>query len=170
MERNICCWVPLDEVVQVGNQPILNGIFGVGKGTFLESGDEVLRLIMNLKPSNSVLKQIHGATDDLPSVCQYLSVVLKKSEQLELFQSDMSSAFYLFRLPSSWARFLSFNIGFRGDEIGLASGQQFQLGCQVIPMGWDQRMQEVADRLTRLGKLPLSHQVRRLRSSPTMDC
>ena len=175
VERNICCWVPLDEVVQVGNQPILNGLFGVGKGTFLESGDEVLRLIMNLKPSNSVLKQIHGATDDLPSVCQYLSVVLQKSEQLELFQSDMSSAFYLFRLPSSWARFLSFNIGFRGDEIGLASGQQFQLGCQAIPMGWGSAvaiMQEVADRLTRLGKLPLTHQVRRSAPLPLwiVDC
>ena len=73
---------------------------------------------MNLIPCNSCFTHAQGGTSDLPSVTQYLSLVLSGDEQLSLFQSDMTSAFYLFRIPSSWHRMMTFNIRFSGDLIG----------------------------------------------------
>ena len=165
VERNICDWVPSGDVLEVQSTKVLNGMFGVGKGSFLpDGGGEVLRLIMNLRPSNSVFRQLQGATGDLPSITQYLSLLVGSNEEVALFQSDMSSAFYLFKIPSVWSRFLAFNICFKGFEIGRHSSDLFYLGCSVIPMGWSSAvsiMQEIATRLTTLGRLPRSHQVRR---------
>ena len=169
VSRYICCWVPRDDAVKIGNQVVLNGLFAAGKGSFLESGGEVQRLIMNLKPSNAVLKQLHGSTGDLPSICQYLSVVLGNDEMLEMSQSDMSCAFYLFRLPPVWGKILAFNVGFDGEQLGLQKGVQFQLACCVIPMGSGPAvaiMQEIADRLTSIGRLPRTHQVCRTAPLP----
>ena len=165
VERNICVWVPEAEVLQVGSERVLNGLFAVGKGTHLQNGrGEVQRLIMNLKPSNSVFHQVQGSTGDLPAITQYLSMVISGSEQVALFQSDMSSAFYLFRIPDVWSRYLSFNICFKGSDIGRHGDDLFYLGCCVIPMGWSSAvsvMQEIAERLSVLGRLPREHQVRR---------
>eukprot|EP00435_Cladocopium_sp_Y103_P066273 s1586_g28.t1 len=164
VERRICTWVRDDTVLTVNNQQILNGMFAVGKNTFLDSGAEVQRTIMNLVPTNSVFRQAQGATGDLPSICQYLSLVLHNNEALAFYQSDMSSAFYLFRVPSVWSRMMAFNISFPGEAIGLQAGVVYRPACAVIPMGWHSAvsvMQEIADRLTVLARLPASHQVKR---------
>ena len=164
VERRICTWVADQDVLVVNGQQVLNGMFAVGKGSFLDSGEEVQRTIMNLVPSNACFKQLEGATSDLPSICQYLSLVLNGDETLRFFQSDMSSAFYLFRIPPGWSRMLSFNVCFSGESLGLQAGVWYRPGCAVIPMGWHSAvavMQEVADRLTTIGRLPSSHKVRR---------
>jgi hypothetical protein len=105
VERRICAWVADDEVL----------MFAVGKGTILDNGMELQRTIMNLVPSNACFRQLEGATKDLPSICQYLSLVLGDQEQLSFYQSDMSSAFYLFKIPAAWSRMLAFNIRFCGE-------------------------------------------------------
>ena len=91
---------------------------------------------MNLIPCNSCFAHAQGGTSDLPSVTQYLSLVLSGDEQLSLFQSDMTSAFYLFRIPSSWHRMMTFNIRFSGDLIGGSADTWYRPCCAVIPMGW----------------------------------
>ena len=162
--RKVCCWVEAEEVLKIGNCRVLNGLFGVGKGKFLPDGREIQRVIMNLIPSNSVLEQARGSMSGLPSITQYLSLVLDHDEEVRLFQSDMSSAFYLFALPPQWSRFLCFNLRFDGADIGMTPGQYFYLGCGVIPMGWSSAvsiMQEIADRLTVIGRLPDDRKVRR---------
>ena len=165
VERKICTWVLDDDVLEVSGQKVLNGLFAVGKGSFVENSDiELQRTIMNLIPTNSVFKQSHGGTNDLPNICQYLSLVLHGDECLRYFQSDMSSAFYLFRIPLCWSRMMAFNISFKGEELGLQKGLVYRPGCAVIPMGWGSAvsvMQELADRLTVLARLPAQHQVRR---------
>eukprot|EP00438_Fugacium_kawagutii_P036840 Skav204450 [mRNA] locus=scaffold1298:250701:254168:+ [translate_table: standard] len=169
VERQICSWIPRDDVLEVRNTKILNGLFAVGKGTFQESGKEVQRLIMNLVPTNGIFRQLQGSTRDLPSISQYLGLVLDGSEQVQFFQSDMSAAFYLFKIPSAWGKAMAFNIGFDGKLLGLAEGVMFQLCCNVVPMGWGSSvaiMQEIADRLTVVGRLPRSHQVRRTSPLP----
>ena len=164
VERNVCVWVPDSEVLKIDGCRVLNGLFGVGKGKFLEDGREIQRVIMNLIPSNSVMAQAKGATSGLPSITQYLSMVLDGNEEIQLFQSDMSSAFYLFAIPRSWSPYLCFNLQMEGREIGMNPSKKYFLGCRVIPMGWSSAvsiMQEIADRLTTIGRLPEDHKVRR---------
>ena len=171
-ERRICTWVRTEDVLMVQNEKVLNGMFAVGKGSSLPGGGEIQRLIMNLIPTNAVFKQAQGATDDLPAISQYLSVVLYGEEQIRLFQSDMSSAFYLFAIPPAWSKMMCFNICFKGSELGLHEDPcgVYHPACAVIPMGWGSAvsiMQEIADRLTSIGKLPPSHQVRRTAPLPS---
>ena len=169
VDRKICNWVRDDEVLVVNGQQVLNGMFAVGKGAFLSSGKEVQRIIMNLIPTNSVFVHSQGGTHDLPSITQYLSLHLHGDEQLSFFQSDMTSAFYLFRLPRVWERMMAFNVVFMGEEIGLEKGVRYRPGCSVIPMGWASAvsiMQELAERLTVLARLPVEHRVRRTSPLP----
>ncbi len=110
VERGICDWIPFEEVITYRNQKVLNGLFAVGKGKFLEDGREIQRCIMNLIPSNSVLCKLEGAVSRLPSICQWMSITLEDDEELVFYLSDMSSAFYLFFLPEQWKPFLAFNV------------------------------------------------------------
>lgn len=164
VSRGVCVWVHEDEVLRVGSTRVLNGLFGVGKGKFLPDGREIQRVIMNLIPSNSVMTQAKGSTSGLPSITQYLSLVLDREESVLLFQSDMSSAFYLFAIPPAWSPYLCFNISMKGEQIGKSPGSIYYLACGVIPMGWSSAvsiMQEIADRLAVIGRLPEDHQVKR---------
>eukprot|EP00438_Fugacium_kawagutii_P023262 Skav224627 [mRNA] locus=scaffold1903:51756:62319:+ [translate_table: standard] len=169
VERKICVWTPREDILRINNQLVLNGMFAVGKGRFQDDGGETQRLIMNLVPTNRVCRHAQGATADLPGITQYLSLVLDGSDKVMFYQSDMSAAFYLFRIPHAWTRVMSFNISFRGDEIGLGSTGYYHLSCAVIPMGWESSvsiMQEIADRLTVLGSLPDTHKIRRTAPLP----
>eukprot|EP00438_Fugacium_kawagutii_P027135 Skav225198 [mRNA] locus=scaffold3065:268759:273280:+ [translate_table: standard] len=169
VERRICVWVPREEILTVDRKLVLNGMFAVGKGSYLDSGEETQRLIMNLVPVNSVLRQAQGSVADLPGITQYLSLVLEGSDQVSFYQSDMSAAFYLFRIPPCWNRYMAFNISFSGEELGFGGDTMYHLGCGVIPMGWGSSvsiMQEIAQRLATIGRLPSSHQVRRTSPLP----
>ena len=144
-------------------------MFAVGKGSYLQSGAEVQRIIMNLIPSNAVFKHAQGGTADLPSITQYLSLVLKNDEKMVYFQSDMTSAFYLFRIPECWHPMMAFNIGFTGSQLGFREQGLFRPCCNVIPMGWASAvsvMHEIAERLTTIGRPPSSHRVRRTAPLP----
>ena len=77
VSRRICTWVHCDDVLKVNGRKVLNGLFGVGKQTFLPSGEEIQRVIMNLIPSNSVFMQLGGAVADLPGITQFLSLSLE---------------------------------------------------------------------------------------------
>lgn len=87
VERNVWRWVADDEVLVVNGQQVFKGMFAAGKGSFLENGAEVQRTIMNLIPSNSVLKQAEGGTSDLPAICQYPSLLVQNDERI-IFLSE----------------------------------------------------------------------------------
>ena len=169
VDRKICSWIRDDAVLRVGSQQVLSGMFAVGKGSFLADGSEVQRIIMNLIPSNAVFKHAQGGTADLPSITQYLSLVLKSDERVFYFQSDMTSAFYLFRIPICWHPMMAFNIGFTGEQLGFGGSGLFRPCCSVIPMGWASAvsvMQEIAETLTKIGRLPAASRVRRTAPLP----
>ena len=150
-------------------QRVLNGMFGVPKSSSLEDGRPCLRCIMNLIPSNATMVQLEGSVRDLPGVTQYLSISLAEGETIQMFQSDMVSAFYLFRLPEAWHRFLCFNITFDGNEIGKTAGTRFYLSCAVLPMGWTSAvsvMQELSTELLLRGGLDSCRQITRSRPLP----
>ena len=75
---------------------------------------------MNLTGSNATQEQLEGGCLTLLGITSWQSVVLENNERLELFQSDMSSAFYLFRIPKIRQGHLAFNVVVDGDEIGRA--------------------------------------------------
>ena len=176
VKRGIARWLPFEEVAEYRQQKVLSGLFGVGKGKYLPGGREILRLIMNLVPANSILKEIRAGVGRLPHITQWLSTYVGPDEELQLHQSDMSAAFYLFRLPDVWQTYMAFNLIVTADQIGLTNAaptetsRKFALCCRVLPMGWASAvgvMQQVSERLMHIGGLPEERQVVRGRSLPT---
>lgn len=167
VQRGVCSWVPLRHVLRFRGQGVLNGMFGVEKPATIASGKPILRLIMNLVPSNSVLQGYEGAVKGLPQISSWMSITLEEGEQIKIWQSDMQNAFYLFRLPTVWAPYLAFNYKRSGFTVGMDTDEDFVLGCNVLPMGWTNSvalMQEASEEILRLGNLSPSSQI--LRGSP----
>ena len=68
VKRGVCTWIKSEQVVTFKGVRILNVLFGVKKPSLLPDGRPVLRLIMNLKPSNSILRQVRGAVSANESI------------------------------------------------------------------------------------------------------
>lgn len=170
VSRGICFWFPLSRVKRIRGTPVLNGLFGVPKQTLTPEGLPILRVIMNLVPGNSITKQIRGAVRNLPHITAWLSTFIEDGERIQLWQSDMSNAFYLFKIPLEWAPYLSFNVRrWISKKDGSGDEEEMVLACRVLPMGWSSSvgvMQEVSERLLWLGQLPRSSQLVRNRAVP----
>ena len=169
VKRNICTWTKIEDVFHYRGPPVLSGLFGVEKPTALPDGRKVLRLIMNLIPANACMDSIHGAVRHLPSITAWLGLSLGGGEGLALFQSDLTAAFYLFRLPKQWERFLAFNVKVNGAEIDLEPSSTYVLSCAVLPMGWSSSvsiMQEIAEHVALRGGMPSETQLVRGRALP----
>ena len=151
--RGLCMWLPTDALFSPGGTPLVNGLFGVPKAKPVADHPELpqLRLICNLVPSNSYFRVIRGDIDDLPYTLQWNAITLLEDEFLLISQEDMSSAFYLFRLPTSRARYfavgkpirldqLKGNARLRAESLAAAAGFDCsKLGylCLItLPMGW----------------------------------
>eukprot|EP00434_Breviolum_minutum_P022771 symbB.v1.2.020089.t2/scaffold1672.1/size106478/1 len=173
VSRGICGWTEESDVFRFQGERVLNGMFGVPKGTCLEDGRPVLRLIMNLIPSNSVMRQLQGSVQELPGITQYLSVTLEEGESIRFAQSDMTAAFYLFGLEERWMRYLCFNLCVKGSEIGKVPSKEYFLSCKVLPMGWTSAvavMQEISQAMLLSYGMPKELQVKRTRGLPLWLC
>lgn len=164
VERNVCKWIPLSQVLTFRGEKVLNGLFGVEKPARTATGKPILRLIMNLVPSNSVLKNYVGAVKHLPQITSWLNITLETDEQVKVWQSDMSNAFYLFRLPDGWETNLAFNVVRDGSLVGGEKGVDYALSCIVLPMGWTNSvslMQEASENILLWGNLDRDAQISR---------
>ena len=87
-----------------------------------------------------------------------------------MWQSDMSNAFYLFRIPSAWQPYLAFNVIREGNEVnGLSQNTRFCLACRVLPMGWSSSvgvMQEVSENILWHFGLGRDNQIMRRKAVP----
>jgi site-specific DNA-cytosine methylase len=167
--RNVCDWIPLSKVHEINGVKVLNGLFGVAKPVLLDNGQPVLGLIMNLTGSNATQLQMEGGCSGLPSITAWQSAVVGSGEEVKLHQSDMCSAFYLFKLPPQWRPYLAFNVLADGSEFGGISGINYALCCSVIPMGWLNSvgvMQEVSENLLLNQGLRADQQISRGRTVP----
>jgi len=136
-ERGIIEWIDLEEVYADEGGPYLAGMFGVPKaGKFTPCGEPLLRVIMNLKPINRALDIVKGDIGELPMATTWNQLMLDENETIHISQADMSSAFYLFSLPSQWRRFMAFNAPTRGSALGRDAGKVYVPACKVLPMGW----------------------------------
>lgn len=136
VERGICKWYPEKEIHRFRGSYVKYGMFGVVKPGKAVEGRETLRVIMNLIPSNSIHSIIPGSVHRLPTITQWTSI--GPGEKVEVSQADITSAFYLFQLPSAWHRRLAFNIDCLGSELGAGydSKTKYTLCACVLPMGW----------------------------------
>ena len=73
VSRGVCTWIEFEKVVEYRNQKVLNGLFGVRKTATIGDGRPVLRVIMNLVPSNSIMAQFKGAVRNLPMITTWMS-------------------------------------------------------------------------------------------------
>ena len=136
-ERGVITWLPSSSAYGDCRGVYLNGLFGVEKqGKFTSSGLPVLRCIMNLIPSNGLMTIIQGDISLLPSGAGWLPLVLSPGEELAMSQGDMSSAFYLFSMPSVWYPFFCFNFETTAQAVGRAGTAKVRPCCRVLPMGW----------------------------------
>ena len=87
---------------------LLNGLFGVTKHEF-EGDWEIMRVIMNLVPVNAVCRALDSDISTLPSWAGMSPLELVSDEELVVSSEDVRCFFYIFRIPSSWHRFMAFN-------------------------------------------------------------
>ena len=166
VRRGICRWIPENKVAKYRGEKVLNGMFGVPKS-------KLLPLIMNLVPSNSVLRVITGRVSALPSITQWLNVVVEEAETIRIAQSDMACAFYLFAMPECWSSYLAFNRSFSAAELSQVQssdpGERWYLACRVLPMGWSSAvgvMQSIAEDVLLKGGFDPTGQVTKVATLP----
>lgn len=136
-ERGVIDFVKEDEVHSDEGGPYLSGLFGVAKpGKFTEDNKPILRLIMNLIPINRTLGVILGDIAELPSASAWQQLVLVEGDTISISQADMASAFYLFRIPPAWQKYLCFNFKLSRQQAGLSGQGYVYPACRVLPMGW----------------------------------
>lgn len=165
VEHGICEWIPSSEVVVLEGVKVLNGLFGVKKPATLPDGSHVLRVIMNLKATNSAMHQVRGAVEGLPAITAWQAAVLECDQSLHFYQSDISSAFYLFQLPRVWLGYLAFGVSsYPGHVVGMSGSEPYYLACKVLPMGMHSSvslMQEVSEEVLWRAGLVRHAQIRR---------
>ena len=128
---------PVEFLPTVDDEPTLNGIFGVPKaGATLDSGEEVLRLIIDLRATNWMMHQIEGDTGSLTGAATFQRVVVEEGKELLVSGEDLTSAFYLFRLPPAWVNYLVLDKPVERSLLGLEGGGATHVGLCVLPMGW----------------------------------
>eukprot|EP00438_Fugacium_kawagutii_P022658 Skav224882 [mRNA] locus=scaffold1112:251630:257035:+ [translate_table: standard] len=134
LSRGIFARIHEDDVHKVDGCPILNGLFGVSKQEF--SGDyEVMRIIMNLVPANTVIRSIDGDIATLPGWSGMTPLELMPDEDLVVSSEDVRCFFYIFKIPLSWHSVMAFNRPLPPSLAGDRPGKWYPCSA-VLPMGF----------------------------------
>eukprot|EP00435_Cladocopium_sp_Y103_P065369 s173_g27.t1 len=133
----ICKVVPRHALHHVGDTPLLNGLFSVSKNEFSETGVELHRLIMNMVPVNKLCRSLKGDVGTLPTLAGLSAFYLEDTEVAVLSSEDIKCFYYLFKLPTSWHKFMGFAKEVPSDLVP----KEFQdepchLTALVLPMGF----------------------------------
>ena len=136
VRRGLCLVLREPELYHVGSAPLKNGLFAVSKQEF-KGNVEICRLIMNLKPLNSLCLPLEGDTPTLPSVTSMSGLYLQEDELLMLSSEDIKCFFYLFQVPRAWIPFLGFAKECPSSLLPEDFlGEKGFLCAQVLPMGF----------------------------------
>ena len=121
----------------VFGEKALNGAFGVPKaGKTLASGEEVLRLIMDLRATNWMMEQLEADTITLTGAATFQRIIIEDGMELLISGEDLTSPFYLFRLPQVWVDYMVIGAAVPGRRLGLSHDDLVYPGLCVLPMGW----------------------------------
>ena len=134
-ERNLVAPVQTRPTVQ--GVPVLNGAFGVIKPEkFTDSGLPVLRMIIDLRASNTILDQLEGDVWTLTGAASFQKLMVGPNEELLVSGDDLNSAFYLFRLPEKWPNYLALRKPVPWSVFEPGKAGETLVGLRVLPMGW----------------------------------
>jgi len=141
VERGICSTLAESELIVHKGDKLLNGIFGVGKKKWITSPEtgqtvEVLRLIVNMVPSNELQVPMTADTGTLPHFGQWKGLELLPDEILIWSSEDINCAFYVFKIPPAWLPWFALGWPISGRKLGLDTDELRYLALRVIPMGW----------------------------------
>ena len=140
--RRIITFLTDDELVYWRGEALLNGAFGVPK---LEEGQAtfdplrvVLRLIINLRPSNALQNMIVGDMDGLPLFSQWCLCELQEHEMYLYSAEDQRGAFYLYKLAAAWLPWFVLAKAAWAPTLKLldVSAERRWPAMGVIPTGW----------------------------------
>ena len=135
VSKGICGIIGEDEVFRVGDQLLLNGLFGVSKNEW-KDGVEVHRLIMNLIPVNDICRGIEGDVGTLPAWSTLSPMFLLPGEDLVISSEDVKCFFYIFKIPEVWYRYMAFNRPLPPSLCPPGKAQRYFLCSHVLPMGF----------------------------------
>lgn len=140
-DRKLFTFLKKEEILHVGGEPVLNGLFGVPKkgGTGETSP---LRMIINAIPTNSLQRLLAGDIRSLPYFGQWSGIHLEEDERVVVMSElDMTAAFYVFRMEPAWWGYQALSKPVRGS---FAATWRAELGdtdwvypaVTVMMMGW----------------------------------
>ena len=141
MSRGLLTEVPDADIINFADGPLVNGTFGVGKGSWPDGqpqsdDNEVLRWIVNLTASNELQLKVDGDAPKLPMAVQWRLIQLREEEYLIWSWKDLKGCFHIFRLPATWLKLFVLNKQFNRKSLGLSGSGTCFLGVTVVPMGW----------------------------------
>ena len=136
VKSQVCGVIPLEQVCHVNGRPMLGGLFGVGKGEFINNV-ETQRLIMNFVPLNQNCRPFDSDIATLPGISGLSPFLLEDGEFALISSEDIRCFFYLFALPTSWFPFLAFSKPVPDHLVPEAwKGKTCMLRAKVLPMGF----------------------------------
>ena len=136
VSKNICEIWPLEKIFHCHGVPLLNGLFAVGKGEFVNN-EESQRLIMNLTPLNSISRGLSGDVCTLPGLSGFSGFLLEEDQVALLSSEDIRCFLYLFAVPEEWKPFLAFGKLVPPALVpGEWLGKECVLVSRVLPMGY----------------------------------
>ena len=136
VDKGICSILRSSEVHRIQGQMMSNGMFSVGKSEY-KDGIEVTRLIMDMRPVNSITRGLTGDTATLPSVTSLGSLFLNDDQTILTCSEDIRCFFYLFRVPQAWYPYLSFGVPIPKEMNPSEFGDEEGFLCsRVLPMGY----------------------------------
>lgn len=136
VETKVCSILGESELFHVNGSPLLNGLFGVSKQEFA-GPHEIHRLIMNLIPANKIVRGIHGDVATLPAWSSMGPLLLEVGDSLVISSEDVRCFFYIFKVPSSWRKYLGFNRPLpKSMHPKGGREERYFLVSNVLPMGF----------------------------------
>eukprot|EP00438_Fugacium_kawagutii_P018228 Skav218343 [mRNA] locus=scaffold755:897997:900780:- [translate_table: standard] len=135
LSRGVFDRVHEDDLHQVQGRPLLNGLFGVSKHEYTPEGLEVMRIIMNLIPLNTIVRSLDSDIATLPTWSGMSPLELMVDESLVVSSEDVRCFFYIFKIPQAWYRYMAFNKPLPRTLCGDRPGKWFPCSA-VSPMGF----------------------------------
>lgn len=137
VKAGVCTFLEESEVFHTEEGPLLNGLFGVTKDEWTDDGTEIMRLIMNLVPLNSLCRPMSGDVDTLPAWSGMSPFFLQPSQNLLVSSEDVKCFFYTLSVPLCWVKYLAFNRLVPDAALPEAlQGKRVYLASIVLPMGF----------------------------------